>query len=123
MVTVGLARRTLDKEFEEHRAALRFHCYQMLGAVADAEAIVQDTYGRAVDASVRFEGRAQIKTWLFRIATFACIDELRRRKRRKLFSHRRPNGREDETRDDLDPTEWIDPYPDALLPDRKYADI
>ncbi len=123
MVAAGLARSTLDEEFATHRAALRFHCYQMLGSLADAEDIVQDTYGRAIDAAARFEGRSQIKTWLFRIATFACIDELRRRKRRKLLSSRRPNGREDETPDDLDPDRWVEPFPDALLPDRRYADI
>src|SRR5215212_1257287 len=86
----------LAEAFERHRAELRFHCYQMLGAVADAEDLVQETFIRALAASDKFEGRSALRTWLFRIATHACIDELRRRKRRRLHSDRGPNGAEDE---------------------------
>jgi RNA polymerase sigma-70 factor (ECF subfamily) len=119
----ALSRAALTTAFEEHRAALRFHCYQMLGTLSDAEDLVQDTFGRALDASEDFEGRATIKTWLFRIATFACIDELRRRKRRRLVSLTKPNGAETEDPESLDPDGWIQPFPDGLLPDQRYARV
>ena len=65
---------------EQHRRALRYHCYQLLGSLSDADDMVQDTISRALVAEDRFEHRAQLKTWLFRIATNACLDHQRGRK-------------------------------------------
>ncbi|HTX10044.1 MAG TPA: sigma-70 family RNA polymerase sigma factor [Solirubrobacteraceae bacterium] len=67
---------------DPYRHALEVHCYRMLGSAADTEDLVQETLLRAWRALDRFEPRAQIQTWLYRIATNACLDELARRPRR-----------------------------------------
>lgn len=67
---------------EPHRRALDVHAYRMLGSPQDAEDIVQETLTRAWRTLDRFEGRSSIETWLYRIATNACLDELERRPRR-----------------------------------------
>jgi len=76
---------------EPYRHALEVHCYRMLGSTHDTEDLVQETLLRAWRALDRFEPRAQLQTWLYRIATNACLDELARRPRRP---------------------ELIDPFPD-----------
>jgi RNA polymerase sigma-70 factor, ECF subfamily len=65
-----------------YRHALEVHCYRMLGSAQDAEDLAQETLLRAWRALERFEPRAQFQTWLYRIATNACLDELERRPRR-----------------------------------------
>ncbi len=67
---------------EPYRHALEVHCYRMLGSAPDAEDLAQETLLRAWRALGRFEPRAQFQTWLYRIATNACLDELKRRPRR-----------------------------------------
>lgn len=66
---------------EPHRRALEVHCYRMLGSPHDAEEVVNDVLLRAWRHADDFDGRAAVRTWLYRIATNACLDELRRRKR------------------------------------------
>src|SRR6478752_9866586 len=83
---------------EPYRRALEVHCYRMLGSIHDAEDVTQDTLLRAWRAFNRFERRSSIETWLYRIATNACLDELERRPRR------------------AEPVE-IEPYPDERLAD------
>jgi RNA polymerase sigma-70 factor, ECF subfamily len=78
---------------EPYRGLLEVHCYRMLGSLQDAEDRVQETLLRAWQRLDRFEERASIKTWLYRIATNACLDELDRRPRRPVLVEPFPDER------------------------------
>ena len=103
---------------EPFRPELLAHCYRMLGSVYDAEDQVQETMVRAWRSYGEFEGRASLRTWLYRIATNACLRAIETRGRRPL-----PSGlaSASETTDgSLPPVRpevfWLQPFPDALLP-------
>lgn len=113
----------MGRVVEQYRRALRYHCYQMLGSLADAEDLTQETISRALARGGEFEGRADVKTWLFRIATHACIDELRSARRRKLVSTTPANGPEDGDPSEGDVDAWVQPFPDALLPEHRVARV
>jgi RNA polymerase sigma-70 factor (ECF subfamily) len=73
-----------DAGLEEYRRELTGYCYRMLGSTFEADDAVQDTLVRAWQASDSFEGRSSLRSWLYRIATNVCLDQLRSRKRRAL---------------------------------------
>src|SRR5215813_6363884 len=100
------------------RPELLAHCYRMLGSVYDAEDQVQETLVRAWRSYGEFEGRASLRTWLYRIATNACLRAIENRGRRPLPSGLTSAG---ETTDGSLPpvrpeVSWLQPFPDALLP-------
>jgi RNA polymerase sigma-70 factor (ECF subfamily) len=102
-------------ELEAHRGALTGHCYRMLGSVADAEDAVQETLVRAWRSLDRFEGRASVKTWLYRIATNVCLDALASDARRFRPVDERAAGTIDDPLEALDRTHWLEPIPDASV--------
>src|SRR3954454_11154217 len=100
---------------EQHRGELQLHCYRMLGSVQDAEDMVQETALRAWRKRGDFEGRSTFRAWLYRIATNACLDALRRRPPRVLpFEVAHAADRAQALRAAAD-GQWLEPYPDRLL--------
>jgi RNA polymerase sigma-70 factor, ECF subfamily len=106
----------LEDRLEQHRAELIAFCYRMLGSPFEAEDAVQDTFVRAWRSFARFEGRAALRSWLYRIATNVCLDMLNGRERRArpmdLGPAWNPDGPIGRT---LPEVTWIEPVPDGLV--------
>jgi len=102
---------------ERHRAEIRLHCYRMLGSIQDAEDLTQETLLKAWRRRDGFEQRSSVRTWLFRIATNACLDALDGRRRRLLPNALLPPAHPERLPevDVAEPASWLDPYPDSLL--------
>jgi RNA polymerase sigma-70 factor, ECF subfamily len=100
-------------ELEQHRSELTAYCYRMLGSPFDAEDAVQDTLVRAWRNIDRFEGRAALRSWLYKIATNVCLDMLKAGRRRARPMDLGPA--QEPLFENLNvPTEvtWIEPMPD-----------
>jgi RNA polymerase sigma-70 factor (TIGR02960 family) len=114
--TLARARAGDEDAFREltgaYRRELQQHIYRIVGSAQDAEDLVQETLLAAWRGLERFEGRASVRAWLYRIATNRALDALR-------ASRRRPGDRQRMT-DVPEPTRraepiWLEPYPDVLL--------
>jgi RNA polymerase sigma-70 factor, TIGR02960 family len=100
-------------QLEAHRSALMGHCYRMLGSVTEADDAVQETMIRAWKGIDRFDGRASLRTWLYRIATNVCLDFLADRRRRFHPIDEGPAGTVDDPLEPRPRTHWLEPIPDA----------
>lgn len=130
--TVAAFRRGDEEAFDrisrQHFRELHVHCYRMVGSFDDAEDLVQDTLLRAWRHRDSYEGRATIRAWLYRIATNACIDAIRRRSRETPMDAPGEGltiadaGADADVGADADDAlpryarfPWMQPYPDTLL--------
>ena len=105
-------------EVEQHRRQLTAYCYRMLGSVFEADDAVQETMVRAWRAADSFEGRSSLRSWLYRIATNVCLDQLRGRQRRAVAMDLGPAGTSESFRYATRPDEaWMTPLPDARIVD------
>ncbi|MBD0338547.1 MAG: sigma-70 family RNA polymerase sigma factor [Thermoleophilia bacterium] len=102
----------LERQLEQHRSQLTGYCYRMLASPFDAEDAVQETFLRAWRAHDRFEGRAALRSWLYRIATNVCLDLIGARERRARPMDLGPAG--EPVAENLRTPEvpWIEPIPD-----------
>src|SRR5262249_40069522 len=102
---------------EPYRRELQLHCYRMLGSLADAEDVVQETFLRAWRGLDRFEGRASLRGWLYRIATNACLNALasRRSARRVLPETQGPPAEGPVRGEPAADVAWLEPYAAAAL--------
>jgi RNA polymerase sigma-70 factor (ECF subfamily) len=98
---------------EPHRAELHAHCYRMLGSVHDAEDALQEALLRAWRGLGSFEGRSSLRSWLYRVATNACLRAIERRPQRVLpIDYGPPGDPHDELAAPLIESVWVEPYPD-----------
>src|SRR5918997_2296509 len=86
-----------------HKRELHVHCYRMIGSFEEAEDLVQETFLRAWRHRESFQGGPGFRAWLYRIATNACLDAIRR------------NNRQVQTLGSFAEVPWLQPYPDRLL--------
>jgi RNA polymerase sigma-70 factor, ECF subfamily len=101
---------------EPHRGALGAHCYRMLGSVPDAEDALQEALLNAWRGLSRFEGRSSLRSWLYAIATNACLRAIERRPKRVLPIDYAPAADPHDGLDEpLVESVWVEPYPDEML--------
>jgi len=121
---------TSGQEFESlvapHRRELRAYCYRMLGSLQDAEDALQETLLGAWKGLASFEGRSALKSWLYRIATHACLRALEQRNARILPYDYAPASRGSQVEPMLELVPWLDPYPvapDATFEQRESLEL
>src|SRR6266536_5347985 len=113
---------------DQYRSELHAHCYRLLGSVHDAEDALQDALLRASRGLPRFEGRSSLRSWLYRIATNACLRAIERSPKRVLPIDYAPAADpHDGLAEAVSEPVWLEPYPDADLgleglagPDARY---
>jgi RNA polymerase sigma-70 factor (ECF subfamily) len=106
----------LEGELEQHRGELTGYCYRMLASPFEAEDAVQETLLRAWRGLERFEGRAALRSWLYRIATNVCLDMLEGRSRRARPMDLGPARAPVESNlNTLPEATWLQPIPDSLV--------
>jgi RNA polymerase sigma-70 factor (ECF subfamily) len=115
-VTAGRDGAQLERRLELHRRELTGYCYRMLASPFEAEDAVQETFLRAWRGYSRFEGRAALRSWLYRIATNVCMDMISSRQRRARPMDLGPSGAPVLANlNTLPETTWIEPIPDSLV--------
>ena len=116
MSTPTVTRGELGHRLEERRVELRGYCYRMLASPFEADDAVQETFSRAWRSFDSFEGRASLRSWLYRIATNVCLDMLKSVERRArpidLGPAREPVV---ENLHDRPASAWLEPVPDGLV--------
>lgn len=114
-----LDRLTFERFTATHRRELKLHCYRMMGSLHEADDLVQDTLLRAWRARSEFDGRGSVRGWLTMIATNACLNALKARTRARRFLQEpgRPPSHGPATGGATAEVAWVEPYPDAELPD------
>jgi RNA polymerase sigma-70 factor (ECF subfamily) len=123
--TATLAPEDLELRLERHRAELTAYCYRMLGSPFEAEDAVQETLVRAWRGFDRFEGRAALRSWLYRIATNVCLDMLSASERRARPMDLGPaRAPEAGNLNALPEATWIQPVPEArVVPEEDPAEV
>ncbi|MCL4252765.1 MAG: sigma-70 family RNA polymerase sigma factor [Anaerolineae bacterium] len=118
---MNLTLNQLDQEsftqlFDQHRHELYAHCYRMMGTLDDAEDMTQETFLRAWRGRNTYEGRASVRAWLYKIATYACLDALKKQSKRYIPRTREAVSDSSAPIPDavIDPI-WLDPCPDDWL--------
>ena len=96
-----------------HRRELHVHCYRMLGSFEDADDAVQETLLAAWRGLAGFQARASVRTWLYRVATNTCLNQLRTASRRPRLADPLPASAPAPT--GAEAVTWLQPYPGALL--------
>jgi RNA polymerase sigma-70 factor, ECF subfamily len=124
-VSEVVAAQDLELQLEQHRRELTAYCYRMLASPFEAEDAVQETFLRAWRGFDRFEGRAALRSWLYRIATNVCLDMLNGRERRARPMDLGPAREPVEANlNTLPEVTWIQPAPDgAVVPEGDPAEV
>jgi RNA polymerase sigma-70 factor, ECF subfamily len=124
-VSEVVAAQDLELQLEQHRRELTAYCYRMLASPFEAEDAVQETFLRAWRGFDRFEGRAALRSWLYRIATNVCLDMLNGRERRARPRDLGPAREPVEANlNTLPEVTWIQPAPDgAVVPEGDPAEV
>jgi RNA polymerase sigma-70 factor, ECF subfamily len=105
----------LEATLEQYRTELTGYCYRMLGSSFEAQDAVQETMVRAWRGFDNFEGRAALRSWMYRIATNVCLDMLQSRQRRALpMDMVSSSSGDSEAGPRLPENRWIQPIPDGL---------
>jgi RNA polymerase sigma-70 factor (ECF subfamily) len=116
-VMESVAQKPAFAELEQHRRELTAHCYRMLGSPFEAEDAVQETLLRAWKSLDRFEGRSSLRSWLYRIATNVCLDQLDGKERRARPMDLGPASEPVFENLHTPDVPWLQPVPDSLVTD------